>query len=73
MDDHPRMIIHGWFFDNFRMFSHDFQVIFCDFKTFQVDPEGFRRILERPRAFSERFGAVKVPKSQIRFKNFRRK
>ena len=54
------------------MFAHDFRVILSDFKTFQVDPEGFRMIPERPRVFLERLGAVKVPKSQKMFKNFRR-
>ena len=64
MDDHPWMTIHGGFFDNFQMCSHVFRVIVSDLKTFQVDPEGFQMIPECPRAFSERFGAVKVLKSQ---------
>ncbi len=69
MDDHPWMTIHGWFFDNFWMFSHVFRMIFSDFREFQVDPECFRMIPERPKAFSDRFGAIKVSKSQIQKKS----
>ena len=49
---------------------NSFSEIFSDYRAFQVYPECFRMIPERPRVFSDRFGGVKVPKSQNISKTF---